>query len=428
MLTILITLDCLRKDHFCEELTPGFMKGLGDWVSFGNGFSQSQNTLSSHFTMLTSSYLFQHGVYSNFKGKRLPPSSIDGRLRDAGFRTKAFCGVSFLSGLLGNQVGEKDDYFDRSGGRIIAGIKRRLRGDRRPAEKVVAEGIKWLLRASPSKGAFLWLHLFDAHMAYSAPRRHMKKFAKEKASGKSVREQIESRGWFSPYFREYEKRVDISYFPGAYKAAVRYIDESLSALFSVLKSLGMFDPALIFVTSDHGECLMGEHDIYCAHKKLFDETINVPFFVKFPGSEFGGTASDLIVEHTDIAPTIAAAASVSGAGYEGLDLRALLKGDAAPRAQAFSEHVDNFMRSVRSCDRIYVEKIEGAENKWGMKEEKEKLFDRSGSPVADPALELMMKASLEAFMKEREKGGDGSGDQGGGGEEIERQLRSLGYL
>jgi arylsulfatase A-like enzyme len=428
MLIILITLDCLRKDHFNEELTPKFMKSHGEWTSFENGFSQSQNTLSSHFTMLTSNYLFQHGVYSNFKGKKLPAHSVDKLLRNSGFDTKALCGVSFLSSLLGNQIGEKDPYFDYSGGGILNAVKRKLRGERRPAEKVLSAGMKWILDKNRAKNSFLWMHLFDAHMAYTAPDRYTKKFVKEKKAEKSVKEQISDEGWFSPYFKEYEKNVTPDYFPGSYKAAVNYIDDSIDTFWGILKQLNLFDDALIFLTSDHGECLKGDHDIYCAHKKLFNETINVPFFVKFPGREFRGVKSDLLAEHTDIAPTIAGYLSKEDSNYAGSDLRKIMSGQAKPRNYVFSEHVDNYMRSLRDMNNIYVEIVEGAENKWGMKVEKEKLFRRDGAPVIDDGLELKFKKEMDKFMQDKKRPAYGDENSDGGSKEIEEQLRSLGYL
>ncbi|HQO21396.1 MAG TPA: sulfatase-like hydrolase/transferase, partial [Acidobacteriota bacterium] len=362
----------------------------------------------------------------NFKGKKLPPYSMDKRLKEAGFGTKAVCGVSFLSSLLGNQVGEKDDYFDLSGGRVMNAFKRRIRGERRSAEKVVASGLRWLLESPPRDGKFLWMHFFDAHMAYCAPRRFMKEFVPRERSPKSVREQLSERGWFSPYFKEYEEKLPLDHFPRAYKAAVSYIDHALGIFFSMLRQFGLFDDALIFLTSDHGECLNGDHDVYCAHKKLFDETINVPFFVKFPGSGFGGTSSDMIVEHTDIAPTAVGYVSGRTPEYMGMDLRELLAGKAAPRKHAFSEHVDNYMRSIRDKESICVDLVEGVENRWGMKVERERLFRRSGVPRADAELESAMLAGMSSFM--RTHASSSEGDDLGRDGTIEEQLRSLGYL
>ena len=82
MLAILITLDCVRADVLDENsgLTPCLDALAPEWTTFTQAFAQSQNTLSSHLSMLTSNYLFQHGVYSNFSQKALPehaPDSVD---------------------------------------------------------------------------------------------------------------------------------------------------------------------------------------------------------------------------------------------------------------------------------------------------------------------------------------------------------------
>jgi hypothetical protein len=110
----------------------------------------------------------------------------------------------------------------------------------------------------------------------------------------------------------------------------------------------------------------------------------------------------------------------------GTDLRELLSGRAAPRKYAFSEHVDNYMRSVRDGDNIFVEIVEGMENKWGMKVEREKLFRRNGDPLADAGLESAMLAEMSSFMSKNASSSEG--DDLGRDDKIEEQLRSLGYL
>ena len=110
----------------------------------------------------------------------------------------------------------------------------------------------------------------------------------------------------------------------------------------------------------------------------------------------------------------------------GSDLRALLRGEAAPRKHAFSEHVDNYMRSMRDKENICVELVDGAENRWGMKVERERLFRRNGDPLADAGLESSMLARMSSFM--RENASSSEGDDLGRDGKIEEQLRSLGYL
>jgi arylsulfatase A-like enzyme len=426
MLVILITLDCLRRDHFNEDYTPLFLKNVGDFVSFENAFSQSQNTLSSHFTMFTSNYLFQHGVYSNFENKDLPSYSIDKLLRKKDFETKAVCGISFLANKLGNQIGEKDTVFEISKSRLKNALKKRIFGERRKAENVFGKGVKWLIDKKRKNNAFLWLHLFDAHMPYYSPKR-FQDFEVRKTE-RSVKGQIDERGWFSSYFKEYEKKVDLNYFPQCYKSAVRYIDKSLNDFFSLLKNLNIYDQSFIIVTSDHGECLMGEHFIYCAHKKLFDETINVPLFIKFPLFKFRNEKVFELVEHIDLAPTIGGLIDVEEEKYEGRDLAKLLQGKSPLKTFSFSEHVDNFMKAIRNKDYIYAERNENSENRWNMKVEENHLFKRSGEPVSDTDIELKMKQDIEKFLADKNYEYHKKESANEKDKDIGSQLKSFGYL
>lgn len=425
MLKILITLDCVRKDLFNLENAPNFYKGQKEWVSFENCYSHSQNTLSSHFTIFTSNYLMQHQVYSNFQPKKLPPYSMDKLLRDKGFETKAVCGISFLSKLLGNQIGQKDKRFDFNENSIFGKIKRKIFTERRKAKEVLKEAINSILKTK-NKNFFIWLHLFDAHMPYYSPS-NFKNF-KMKKSEKKILEQLKEKEWFSPYFEEYEKKLDLEYFPKCYESAIKYIDFEMNEFFDFLKNKNYFDDSLIVLTSDHGECLYGEHNIYCAHKKLFDETINVPLFIKFPGKKFKNEKVSEIVEHIDIAPTVVSFINVEEKKYKGIDLKKFLEGKEKGKEFSFSEHVDNFLRSIRDKEYIFSEIVEGSENKWKMKLEKSDLFKRDGSEVFNREIEERMKKRMKDFIHKIESEKVEETEKLDGEEKIEEQLRSLGYL
>jgi len=71
-----------------------------------------------------------------------------------------------------------------------------------------------------------------------------------------------------------------------------------------LKELGLYEDALIIITSDHGEefCERGDH--WIGHtKKLYQELIHVPLMIKFPGNNNKKTINDS-VELIDLMPTI----------------------------------------------------------------------------------------------------------------------------
>lgn len=184
------------------------------------------------------------------------------------------------------------------------------------------------------------------------------------------------------------------------------------------------------VTADHGECLLGDHDVYCAHKKLFDTTVKVPLRVRFPKGAHAGERVDAIVQHVDLAPTVASLAGFEEPLYVGRDLLKVASGKDPGHAAAFSEHVGNLMRSVRDRDFVYVEQVPGSVDKWGLKMEAGNLFRRDSSP-ADPdggPEAVRLKAAMESVLSSRPEIGKawGGGTEADAG--VAERLRDLGYL
>ena len=434
MLAILITLDCVRADILEERsgLTPNLDALAPEWTTFTQAFAQSQNTLSSHLTMLTSNYLFQHGAYSNFSQKALPDHALPKRLHGLGWDCRAFTSVDFLALLLGNQVGLPDPRFPPSEDRSIAArLARHFFGQRSRAGMTLDRGMKWLKSAKRKQDAFLWMHCFDAHMAYEAPATFLQQHVGAAYSvSDTLRQQIKDRGWFSPDFAEYEWKVPLEHFPQRYRAAVAYQDDCLGAFVAELKKAGLWSDALVIVTADHGECLMGDHGVYCAHKKLFDTTIRVPLRVKFPQGHLAGGQVDALVQHVDIAPTVAALAGFEEPLYMGHDLAPVAGGQHPGHAVAFSEHVDNFMRAVRDREHIFVEQVPDAQNKWGLAMEEGSLFRRDGTPTpdAEPVHAPGLRSAMEAILSSGAEARAAWGGEEAADEETSKRLRELGYL
>ncbi|HVQ30562.1 MAG TPA: sulfatase-like hydrolase/transferase, partial [Vicinamibacteria bacterium] len=93
----------------------------------------------------------------------------------------------------------------------------------------------------------------------------------------------------------------------AYDAEIRSMDRAFGVFVSFLKEKGLYDPALIVVTSDHGE-EFGEHGRLGWHShSLFDELLRVPLLVKLPASRLAGTSVADQVRGIDVAPTVLSA-------------------------------------------------------------------------------------------------------------------------
>lgn len=431
MLVVLLTIDCGRADHLDGRsgLTPNLDSLRAEGASFTQAFSQSQNTLSSHVSLLTSNYLFQHGIYSNFERCELPGHSLSRRLVERGFRAQALMGVNFLASILGDQIGPVDERYSHSKQGLVERLLSRFgsRTLRRPFDDTVSCALRWL-DSEPGPDRFLMLHAFDAHMVYEAPPALLGEHVKDGRARTSCQAQLEELGWSYAPFRELKRRVPVEHFPARYRAAIQHIDSCLGTLVKGLRERGLWEDTMLVLTADHGECLAGEHGLYCMHKKLFDETVHVPLWIRFPGGAHSGVAVDSLVELVDVAPTIARVAGFEEPLFMGRDLGEIAAGTAPGRDVVFSEHVDNLLRSVRDREHIWVEKVPSGENRYGFELETEELFRRDGAPAAEGTSREHLEAAARQLMNSRPEVSQAWLGHGAVDDRIASQLQRLGYL
>src|SRR5882672_7986400 len=92
---LLVTIDTLRADALgCyggPAATPALDRLAAEGVRFDFAHAHAVTTLSSHASILTGSYPFQHGIRDN-SGYRLPAGAqtLATRLKRAGYQTAAF--------------------------------------------------------------------------------------------------------------------------------------------------------------------------------------------------------------------------------------------------------------------------------------------------------------------------------------------------
>ena len=108
-----------------------------------------------------------------------------------------------------------------------------------------------------------------------------------------------------------------------------YIDHLLGKFLDRCDEVGLLDDTMVIMVSDHGE-MLGQHGL---NQKMspYEENLRVPCVIRWPGIVKTGTRCDTNVSLVDIAPTVLAAAGVSGPTLEG---RNLLDIAAAPSGQA----------------------------------------------------------------------------------------------
>lgn len=267
---VLITIDTLRADSpgFAgnkRSQTPVLDRLAGQGRVFTNAHAHNVVTLPSHANILTGLYPFQHGIRDN-SGFRLPGTipTLATVLRGSGYATGAFVGAFPLDSQFGLDRGF-DIYEDRypKGSDEEEFVVAERRGD-----EVVRLALAWWQKKK-GKPRFLWIHLYDPHAAYEPP------------------EPFASRFKDNPYLGE-----------------VAATDSFLGPLLGPFLD-GREKPALVVVTSDHGESL-GEHGEESHGLFAYEATLKVPLVVWGRGVAPGRDARS--ARHVDIFPTVLQAA------------------------------------------------------------------------------------------------------------------------
>lgn len=104
------------------------------------------------------------------------------------------------------------------------------------------------------------------------------------------------------YTQEEITRLSYNVYLKNYLRCVKGIDDNLARLFAWLEESGEMDNTVIVYTGDQG-FMLGEHD-YQDKRWMYEESMRMPFLIRYPKSIKGGSRSDAIVENVDFAATL----------------------------------------------------------------------------------------------------------------------------
>lgn len=181
-----------------------------------------------------------------------------------------------------------------------------------------------------------------------------------------------------------------------YHAHISAIDDEVGRLLKKLDDLDLTRDTIIVYTSDHGS-MQGSHGLG-GKRQPHDESIRVPFIVRYPGVIPAGKTDDALLGTIDLPPTLAGLAGLPVVStFAGRDFSPLLRGEAFDRpksqlimhiaknnASGGKEHPAPLFRGLRSDRFTYAEVLDG--DKGGF------LFDNVADPFqlnnlfADPTL------------------------------------------
>jgi arylsulfatase A-like enzyme len=153
------------------------------------------------------------------------------------------------------------------------------------------------------KPFFILLHYWSVHIPYDPPSNYLDDLKNIKYRETPSISQIlsEVNGEWRPRLEKFTHGLETKEMLARYDACIKFVDNEIGKIVSILKETSVYDNTIILITSDHGESLI-EHGIYFDHHGLYDDTIRVPLIIKLPRIEH--KRIDAFIQHTDIVPTI----------------------------------------------------------------------------------------------------------------------------
>lgn len=93
---------------------------------------------------------------------------------------------------------------------------------------------------------------------------------------------------------------------GAYYALVTEVDHCVGEILHALDEAGIADETIVIYTSDHGD-FVGNHGMVekaAAAQNVYEDILNIPLIIRYPGNKQNGRHSSELVSLVDIYPTL----------------------------------------------------------------------------------------------------------------------------
>ena len=334
---ILITLDTVRADALgsygqTRQPSPHIDRIGEEGVIFENAMATNPETLPSHASIFTGRWPHRHGVRAN-AGFILPNSEVTLAeiLQQAGYRTAAEIAAPVLRKETRITQGFTHQRGAFSRNVMLKDVPVQHDAEKpktRSAADITNRGLEFMQRYG-QEPFFLWLHYFDAHNPYHAP--------------KSFRDQ----------------------FPESlYHAEVAYTDAQIGRLLQGLAELGLDKNTIVMLTSDHGEGL-NEHGEPTHSYFVYNTTMRVPLIIRAPDRIQGGKRISSLARTIDILPTALELLEVDPPDdLDGSSLIPLIVNDETPHTRSAYGEATRFaatfnlptLRYLRQGDWKYIHK------------------------------------------------------------------------
>ncbi|MBT3374123.1 MAG: sulfatase [Lentisphaerae bacterium] len=363
--------------------TPNMDRLGAEGVRLNRYYSTNSICTPARATVMTGQYGHVNGVRT--LSDHWDPScreNLARLLRDAGYTTAMIgkwhlhCypdGFDFFDILPGQGVYQNPDFLDQSTPRehLEQDNHERLPGNRHEGyvtDIITEKSIGWLRQRDTSKPFFMMCHHKAPHDFWEYAERHEGLFdgvdipvpdslfedknhrsEGSRAFGSTVSPRNKVRSLYRDFLRPryvtgplvgteemtFEEKAVAAYqkYLKDYLRTVAGIDDSIGSLLDELEAQGELDNTVVIYTSDQG-MFLGEHD-YQDKRWSYEESLQAPFLVRYPGEIPTGTVSEQLLSNLDVAPTLLDYAGVTPPeSMQGESFRDRLANPAAPGRDA----------------------------------------------------------------------------------------------
>jgi arylsulfatase A-like enzyme len=338
----LIVIDTLRADVLgpyggADQLSPFVEQLAAEGVTCDTAISACPWTVPSMASLFCSYYPTAHKVVVSDDDVAAMNAGVQPKIqllddsfvtlaecfRDAGYETAGFVANPFLRAEYG--FGQGFEHFDSNAANNLT-----------PGSTVNEALLTWLRVRKSGRPLFVYIHFMDVHGPYRASSENLAPLldAVERLPSRRPLTEAEYQQHnkffgvmsvgLSPRERALARYAE--YWGARYRAAVREMDGHLAALKSSLQQMGVWDPAYVIFTSDHGEAL-GEHYRWGHGFTAHHNQLQVPLILRYPQQLPAGKRIGGFVRLIDVMPTLCAQLGMRAPhGLQGESFLAALRG------------------------------------------------------------------------------------------------------
>jgi len=308
LFVILDTLSAVHVEHlgYDRPTTPNPDALAAAGVTFSQAISSASYTVASIPSIPTGRYPDRHGL--TWYDRKLPETecTLPELLAPAGYSSYGICAVHNGGAMRGTLQGF-EEYVEAWVGPGAEGTETFEHQGRTVhiprANELIPYVEARLDRLGDDEPLLLYLHVLEPHSPYHPPVEFLGPLVDERCPAPPVKED------------ETALRLDVlatkgrpdlpARFERLYDGNIRWSDHNLGKILDSLKRRGLYDDALVAVTSDHGE-IFYSHGALGHGPQLYDEIARVPAVIKPPAS-WGfqpGLHLSQLASNIDLVPTI----------------------------------------------------------------------------------------------------------------------------